>query len=476
MDNPIWSSATELTTAFRLGSLTPVEVITEISRQAERVAPALNSFQTVRFDMALAEAKESTTRWRNQRPCGPLDGVPITIKDTVDLAGWPTLKGSLLTDASVQARTDAPSVASLKRAGALIFAKTTTPEFAWKSLTQSRRNGATRTPWDVTRNAGGSTGGGAAAVAAGLGPIAHGTDGGGSLRMPPSYCGVVGMKPTNGSIPFLPQSGPSARMVVEGPIARNVADAALALDVMRQPDRRDPLGLPHDPEPWYPASRPDLPSLTFAYAPGFAGAQASPGTLAVIEEALRLLREAGATIIEVGSVIPPMRERFEPFWLASMAQALRSIPEDKRDLVDPKLVEIGQSGMSIGAEAIWQGLQHQLDLTTELATFHETHRFLITPTMLDTAPAADLPYHEGAYTRWSATTYVLPANTTGQPALTLPAGLADGLPVGLQIMARRYDDRALIAAGAAVEAGLAFSTPHPVLLERLAGINQKSHQ
>lgn len=470
MDDTNWASATALTEGFRHGSLSPVAVIEALRLRADRINPAINAFQAVRFDTALDAAAASAERWQHGAPLGPLDGVPVTIKDNVDVAGWPTLKGSRLSDPDALAAEDSPSVASLRRAGAVIFAKTTTPEFAWKSLTQSPLNGATRTPWDLSRNAGGSTGGGAAAVAAGLGPLAHGNDGGGSLRMPPSYCGVVGIKPTNGTVPFRPQAGPAARLVVEGPVARSVADAALMLDVMRQPDRRDPLGLPHDARSWVPTGPRHLNGLRLAYAPGFAGARPAPGTLAVIEAAVQRLRAAGADVVEVGPVIAPMEPRFGDFWLASMAQAVRSLPQDRLHLVDPRLVEIGQSGMDIGPEAIWQGLTDQLALTAELAEFHEAHRFLITPTMLDTAPPADHPYHEGSYTRWSATAYVLTANMTGQPAVSVPAGLADGLPVGLQIMARRYDDRALIAAAASIEAALDFPAPHPALLDRLSAI------
>ncbi len=261
--------------------------------------------------------------------------------------------------------------------------------------------------------------------------------------------------------------------VVEGPIARSVRDAAVMTEIMRQQDRRDPLALPFDPSCWTDLDNSSLSQFRFAYSPGFAGAEPDSDTLATINLAIARLRDKGATIDEIGPVVAPLQPRFEPYWLAGMAQALKQIPEEMWELLDPTFVDIGRSGLTLGPEAVWNGLQEQLKLRYEMALLHERYLLLLTPTMLDIAPPADTPYHQGAFTRWSATTYVLPANTTGQPAIALPAGLARDMPVGLQLMARRYADHELLCAASAVEEALDWPLPHPKLNSKLGQTQPK---
>lgn len=199
-----WLGASELVAAYAAGSLTPVEVTEAILRRIEAVDPSINAFCLVDAQGALAQAAASTERWRRREPMGPLDGVPATVKDLIDARGWPTLKGSLTIDPAGPWENDAPVVARLREAGAVLLGKTTTPEFGWRGSTDSALTGITRNPWRLDRTPGGSSGGAVAALAAGLGPLALGTDGGGSIRIPAAFTGTVGIKAQFGRVPAHP--------------------------------------------------------------------------------------------------------------------------------------------------------------------------------------------------------------------------------------------------------------------------------
>src|SRR6204780_113361 len=235
-------SATELVGLYRRRELSPVEATRAVLARIDSRNAATNAYCLVRDDEALASAKQSEQRWRAGEPAGLLDGVPVSVKDLLLTSGWPTLRGSLTIDKAGPWNVDAPAVARLREHGAVLLGKTTTPEFGWKGVTDSPLTGVTRNPWDPGRTAGGSSGGAAAAVASGLGPLALGTDGGGSIRIPASFCGIVGLKPTHGRVPVYPP-GTFGTPSHVGPMARTVADAALLLDAIGSPDFRDPLAL-----------------------------------------------------------------------------------------------------------------------------------------------------------------------------------------------------------------------------------------
>src|SRR5215217_7781008 len=236
-------SAAELAAAYRSGQLSPVEAAQEALERIEERDETVNAFCLVDPDAALADARESAERFARGEPRGPLDGVPVAIKDLLVTRGWPTLRGSPAIDPHGPWEDDAPVVAALRRSGAVLPGKTTTPELGWKGVTDSPLTGITRNPWDRSRTAGGSSGGSAAALATGMVPLALGTDGGGSIRIPCAFCGLPGLKPTFGRVPAWPASpfGPVSHV---GPMARTVADLALLLDVIAQPDARDWQQLP----------------------------------------------------------------------------------------------------------------------------------------------------------------------------------------------------------------------------------------
>ena len=237
-------SADELARRYGAGSLTPIQSVEAALARLARLEPVLNAFQRVDAEGARQAARLSAERWRQGAPLSALDGVPVTVKDTLLARGFPTLNGSRTVDPTQGWREDAPEVARLREAGAVLLGKTTTPEFGWKALTDSPLKGVTRSPWNPELSPGGSSGGAAASLAAGIGALALGTDGGGSIRIPASHCGLVGLKPTQGLVPHYPHKSPFGTLTSSGPLARSVADAALLLNELAKPDSRDVTALP----------------------------------------------------------------------------------------------------------------------------------------------------------------------------------------------------------------------------------------
>jgi aspartyl-tRNA(Asn)/glutamyl-tRNA(Gln) amidotransferase subunit A len=447
-----------LTARYRAGSLSPVEATQRHLARIDALEPRLNAFQIVDPAGALAMARASEARWRAATPLGPLDGVPVTIKDNVDIAGHPTRNGSLTTPAT-PAAADSPAVARLREAGAVFLGKTTLPEFGWKGITDSRLRGvATRNPWNFARSPGGSTGGGAAALAAGIGTLAFGNDGGGSIRIPACFTGLFGIKPNFGRVPHHPLEGVFATVVSDGPLARSAVDAAAMLAVLARPDDRDWYAAPPPPDGWLDGLTPRLAGLRLAYAPELGGAQPDAQVRARIDATIATLQANGAVIENVGPVIDPLKPAFEPFWLASFAYRLRTIPRERWDEIDPGYVRIAQQGMAIGLEPVLAAAAFRAQLYRRFAELFRRHDLLLTPTTPHAAPPADTVYHTQGYDRWrDAIPYTLPFNLTGLPAVSLPCGLtAEGLPVGLQVVGPKFAERAILEACLAIETLLGF--------------------
>ena len=339
-----WLSAVDLLARFRARTLSPVDVTEALLGRIERVQPALNAFQLVDAEGARAAARASAARWGAGAPVGGLDGVPVTIKDNVLMKGFPTRNGSRTVDPSQAWDEDAPCVARLREAGAVILGKTTTPEFGWKALTDGPLFGVTRSPWNLRMSPGGSSGGAAACVAAGIGPIAFGNDGGGSIRIPASYAGLYGLKPTFGRVPHHPQESPFATLVSGGPLARSVTDAALMLNELAKPDARDPYALPPDGRDYRIGLEDGVRGLRIAWSPRLGGAEPDPEVLAHVARAVERLAALGAAVEDVGPVFDPLAPLFTDYWIAGFAHRYRSIPEDKRDSDGPAAPRAGHPG------------------------------------------------------------------------------------------------------------------------------------
>ncbi|MET7479317.1 amidase [Streptomyces sp. NPDC005648] len=459
-------TAVRLVEGYRKGEFSPVDATRAVLERAERIQPEVNAFVRLLADEALAQARESTERWRRGEPKGLVDGVPTTVKDIILLRGAPTLRGSKTISEKGRWDEDAPSVARLREHGAVFVGKTTTPEFGWKGVTDSPLSGPTRNPYDLTRTAGGSSGGAAAAVALGAGPLALGTDGGGSVRIPAAFCGIFGLKPTYGRVPLYPASAFGTLSHV-GPMTRDAADAALLLDVIGAPDARDWSALAAAPGPFTAELPHGTRGLRVAYSPSLGGQVAvRPAVAAAVRRAVERLAELGAYVTEADPDFADPVDAFHTLWFAGAARVTQRLGPHQRKLLDPGLREICAAGARLSALDYLAAVDVRMELGRRMGRFHESYDLLVTPTLPLTAFEADaeVPKASG-HRRWTGwTPFTYPFNMTQQPAATVPVGVdGEGLPVGLQIVAARHrDDLVLRAAHALYEAGAA-GTPRPEL-------------
>jgi aspartyl-tRNA(Asn)/glutamyl-tRNA(Gln) amidotransferase subunit A len=459
-----YATARELADRYRNGSLSPVEAAQALLERLDAAQPRLNAFCIVDREGALAAARESEERWRRGAPKGPLDGVPVTIKDLVLMRGFPTLRGSHLVDPDQDWSEDAPATARLREAGAVILGKTTTPEFGWKALGDSPLTGITRNPWDLSRTPGGSSAGAAAACAAGLAPLHVGSDGAGSIRIPAAFSGVFGLKPTFGRVPAYPASA-MGQLSHTGPIARSVADAALMLNVLAQPDHRDPHALPAGDRNWLDGIEEGVRGWRIAFSPNLGYARVDPEIAAAAAAAARQFEALGAVVEELDTVFPSPREALFTLWAAASAKLVGGLPAARRALLDPGLVETSAAGETISAVDYLGADLVRNELGRHMAELHQTYDLLLTPTMpipaLPVGQDLNDPAAERHWIDWSPFTY--PFNMTRQPAASLPCGLTGGgLPIGLQIVGPLYaDDRVLRAARAFETTQPVRRPPHP---------------
>ncbi|MEE2980618.1 MAG: amidase [Pseudomonadota bacterium] len=473
MNNDLaFMTASEMVARFRAKSLSPVEATDQALARIERFEPTLNAFQHLDPDSARAAATASEARWAKGEPRGALDGVPTTIKDLTPAKGWPTLGGSLTTDPDQAWDQDAPATARLREAGAVLLGKTTTPEFGWKGITDSGPKGITRNPWNPTHSPGGSSGGAAAALAAGIGAIAHGTDGGGSIRIPASFSGLFGIKPTFGRVSDAPNTSPYATLTSSGPLARTVGDAALMLNELARPDVRDWYAAEYRDVDWRNGLDGGVAGLRLAYCPDLGGAEPKAEVEALVAAAAQAFTDLGATVEQPGPVFDPLRPIFETSWKAGFTHRVSSVPTDKRHLIDPGLRVLAEEGEATTLGDYYAGMTARAELGVTMSRFHETFDLLLTPTTPAAAPAADTIYHTEGYDRWRhAVPYTVPFNLTGQPSASIPCGVTRaGLPVGLQITGPRFAEALILRAARAYETTQPFPHPHPLLEASLAAI------
>ncbi|MFJ2732984.1 MULTISPECIES: amidase [unclassified Streptomyces] len=452
-------TAGELLDGYRKGEFSPVEATRAALERAERIQPEVNAFVRITAEDALARARESADRWRRGSPSGLLDGVPVTVKDILLLRGHPTLRGSRTVQEEGRWDEDAPSVARLREHGAVFLGKTTTPEFGWKGVTDSPLTGVTRNPYDPSRTAGGSSGGSAAAVALGAGPLSLGTDGGGSVRIPAAMCGIFGMKPTYGRVPLYPPSAFGTLSHV-GPMTRDAADSALLLDVIGVPDARDWSALGPAAGSFTQALAGGVRGLRVAYSPSLGGqVPVRPAVATAVRRAVAELADLGAYVIESDPDFAEPVEAFHTLWFSGAARVVQHLGPQRRQLLDPGLREICAAGARLSALDYLAAVDVRMELGRTMGHFHQSYDLLVTPTLPITAfeAGAEVPKGSG-HRRWTGwTPFTYPFNMTQQPAASVPVGSdEDGLPVGLQIVAARHrDELVLRAAHALYEAGVA---------------------
>lgn len=446
--------ARELTRLFRARELSPVEVTRAQLSRIARLQPLLNAFVLVDEPAALEQARAAEERYRRGAPLGPLDGVGVSLKDLLLARGWPTRYGSRTVDERGPWLEDSPAAARLREAGLVLLGKTTTSEFGLKGMGDSPLTGTTRNPWDLTRTPGGSSAGAVSATAAGLNTLAVGTDGGGSIRVPASFSGVVGLKPSFGRVPTFPSSVVGAPAHV-GPIARSVRDAALLLQVLSGPDHRDPYRLPSGTL-GNPATI-DLTKLRVGYSANLFPAQLALEHRAAFDRAVQAFRELGAQV-------EPLTERLESpspilttLFQARAAFTVKDLTEQQRSLLDPAVEEAARAGERLSLLDYLSAERARTELAQRTAELQTRFDLLLTPTTAEAAPsvaAAPSPTRApftGAF------------SLTRQPALSVPSGRdRDGLPLGLQIVGRPFEEHLVLRAAAAFEELLpAAAAPEP---------------
>jgi aspartyl-tRNA(Asn)/glutamyl-tRNA(Gln) amidotransferase subunit A len=449
-DDIAYLPATSLLDSYRQRKLSPVEVTQGLLRRLDALQPRINAFCVVDQDGAVASARAAEARWAKAEPQGPLDGVPVTIKDLVLMKGFPTRRGSRMIE-PMEDLEDGPAVARLREAGAVILGKTTTPEFGWKAIGDSPLTGNTCNPWNLVRTPGGSSAGAAAACAAGIAPLHVGSDGAGSIRIPASFTGVFGLKATFGRVPAHPPS-PMGLLSNVGPLTRSVRDAAALLNVLSLPDPRDPYTLPPDNRDYLAGIEGGVRGLRIAYSPQLGYAKVDPEIAACCAAAARQFEGLGAVVDEVGAIFPSPREALLTLWGAGAARVLAAFPTERHRLCDPGLVAVAAAGERIRAVDYVAADLARTALGAQMAEFHQRYDLLLTPMMpvpaLPVGQDLNDPAIERHWIDWSPFSY--PFNMTRQPAASIPCGLTGaGLPIGLQIVGPLYaEDRVLRAARA----------------------------
>ncbi|HEX9396092.1 MAG TPA: amidase, partial [Burkholderiales bacterium] len=406
-------TATELLEGYRKRELSPVEVAQAVLKRIETLNPRFNAFCFLEEEKTLEDAKASEARWSAGQPQGLLDGVPVSIKDIILTKGWPTLRGSMTVAPTGPWEDDAPATARLREHGAVILGKTTTPEFGWKGITDSALTGITRNPWNPQKTPGGSSGGAAAAVAAGMGPLAVGTDGGGSIRIPCGFTGLFGLKPSFGRVPAWPLS-PFGTVAHVGPITRSVADAALMLNVLSLPDARDWHALPRESRDWRTGLDLGVKDLRIAYSPDLGYAKVDREVADLVRSSMKVFEDLGAKVEQKDPGFENPEPIFRTHWFSGAAFLMKTVKQKK--LVDPGLLAVAAEGEKITAHELLDAQMQRGALGARMNLFHRDWDLLVTPTLAIPAfdaekKAADAMLHN----RWiDWTPFSFPFNLTQQ--------------------------------------------------------------
>ncbi len=443
-------SALELSGAFRARTLSPVEAMRDILERVARFEPHIHATWLLNPERALREAAASEARWRRGAPLGPLDGVPVTLKDNIATKGEPVPLGTAASDLT-PAAADAPPAARLREAGAICFSKTTMPDYGMLSSGLSSFHPLARNPWALARNPGGSSAGAAAAAAAGYGPLHLGTDIGGSVRLPAGWCGIFALKPSAGRVPI----DPPYIGRVAGPMTRTVADAALMMASLSQPDARDYMSLPPQDLEWQvqPANVRGL-RIGLMMEAG-CGVPPSPQVRVAVERAAQDLADAGAHIVPLTPFLTQeMLDGLDHFWRMRMLLDLRALPGGRREKVLPFIDAWAQSAAEFSAEQIFHGFSQIMVMRKAAVAATLPFDFTISPTAPMTAYAAHWPSPSNdPLNPFPHIGFTVAFNMSEQPAATLNCGYdGDGLPIGLQIIGRRFDDVGVLRLAMAVEA------------------------
>jgi len=453
--------ATDLVRLYRRRTLSPVEVVRVALDRITAVNPIINAFLLVDATGAMAAARDSEARWMKGEPNGLVDGVPVTIKDNINVSGWPTRRGSLTTD-SGPASADAPAVARLREHGAIFLGKTTLPEYGWIGVCHSPLTGISRNPWNLERTPGGSSGGAAAAALLNLGVLHLGTDGAGSIRIPAAFTGVFGFKPTFGRVPAFPAS-PFGGLAHQGPLTRRVADSALMTSIIAAPDARDMTAW-NTPAPDFRVGLEDgVSSLRLAFSPRLGYVERLDAEIeASAAAAAGVFAELGATVETADPGFAEPIDMIRTMWGAVSAAIVDSLPASEHARMDPDFLRVADQGRRTTVADYLKAYQACANLANAMVQFHDRYDLLLTPQMpIAALEVGRITPADGRFgddwIGWSPYTY--PFNLTQQPTASVPCGLtSDGLPIALQIVGPRGGDQLVLRAARALESARPFVT------------------
>ena len=436
-------SAVDLIAGYRAKQFSPSEVLDEVLAHVAAWEPHIKALYLLDADGARAVAQASTERWQKGESVGALDGVPVTIKDNIATKGQPMPLGAASVK-HVPSPVDAPPAARLREAGAVIFSKTTMPDYGMLSSGLSSFHPLTRNPWDLSKNPGGSSAGAGAAGAAGYGPLHLGTDIGGSVRLPSCWCGLVGLKPSLGRVPIDP---PYVGRVA-GPMTRIVDDAALMMSVLSKPDRRDGTSLPPDNINWKALEKsPRKLRLGLMLDLGVGQALEKP-VREVAVKAAKAFESAGAVVTEVNGILTrEMLDGLDDFWRARMWDDLEKLTPEERGKALPYIHQWAEKGAKLSGVDVIRGFNMTMAIRAAAAKLFCDLDYVISPVSPVVKFGAELasPFHDPARP-FEHICYTVPWNMAENPALSINGGYdAQGFPIGVQIIGRRFDDHGVLA-------------------------------
>lgn len=458
--------ASKMAAAIREKKISPVEIVDALLNRIEALNPKLNAYVTLTAAAARRQARKAEQAVMKGEKLGPLHGVPYSIKDLTITKGIRTMRGSRIHENFVPGE-DPPLVERLRAAGGIMLGKTATPEFGWKGVTDSPLTGITRNPWNLKRTPGGSSGGASAQVAAGLGPLAQGSDGGGSIRIPAAFAGIFGIKPSFGRVPTYPPSSHDT-LSHAGPMTRTVADAALMLSVMAGPHEADRSSLEAPPEDYVGKLNEGVKGLRVAWSADLGYASVDPEVKRIAAAAAKTFSELGCKVENVNPKLGDPTSIFEAYWKFGSAAGLGPYLARWEKKMDPGLVRVVKMGMKLKTADFAKAQMERHAYWDRMRRFFEKYDLLLTPSLAVTAfdvGRLKPPSSKNFSVSWiSWTPFTYPFNLTHNPAATVPAGFSkEGLPVGLQIVGRRFADLTVLQAAAAFEKARPWAQHRPQL-------------
>ena len=471
----LFTPAAKAAALIRSRKLSPVEYVDAVLKAIERANPKLNCFREVTAERARADARRAEEAVTRGEKLGPLHGVPVSIKDLLDVEGVPTRHGSAIFADNPPAASDDITVARLKAAGAIIVGKANSPEFGVKGLTDGPSFGATRNPWNLERTPGGSSGGGASAVAAGLGPLSLATDGAGSTRGPASCSGLVGLKATLGIVPYDTSRDTFGNNIFAGPLARTVTDAAIMHGVLAGPSSRDPWSLGATPQPMSPKlAGEDLSGVRIGYIELMANPRLAADVRSNTLQALDAWRDMGAEVEQVTDKIDWIEYEGRVLYQAGFAVTCAQYLPKWQNQMDPVTLAFMDRGAKFTLADFRNAQFARTVLFRRIQSLFERYDFLVSPTNSRTAldighdAANDEVVVDGVkcgITRQGWTSYQYPFNLTGHPAMAVPSGFGtDGLPTSVQIIGKWASETDVLRLGALLEQARPWAQHRPTAL------------